>query len=109
MDWVTGGCEHVEIREPASQTIPFVFNSPHSGRCYTHAFLSESRLDSLAIRRSADHYVDDLFAAAPELGAPFLIANFPRAYLAVNRAHSELDPKMFYGPLPAYDNTHALL
>src|SRR3546814_5479491 len=72
MDWVTGGCEHFEIREPTSQTIPFVFNSPHSGRCYTHAFLSGSRLDSLAIRRSADHYVDELFAAAPELGAPFL-------------------------------------
>ncbi len=108
MDWVTGGCEHFEIREPASQTIPFVFNSPHSGRCYPHTFLSETRLDSLAIRRSADHYVDELFAAAPELGAPLLIAHFPRAYLDVNREPYELDPKMFDGPLPPYANIGSL-
>ena len=108
MDRATGEIEQFEIREPASQTIPFVYNSPHSGRCYPTAFLHETRLDSIAIRRSADHYVDELFGEAPELGAPLLAAHFPRAYLDVNREPYELDPKMFEGPQPPFANISSL-
>jgi N-formylglutamate amidohydrolase len=104
MDFTAGDLEHFEVREPARQTIPFVYNSPHSGRRYPESFLADSNLDSMAIRRSADHYVDDLFADAPELGAPLLAAHFPRAYLDVNREPFELDPRMFDGPLPPYAN-----
>lgn len=104
MDWVTGEFEHFEVREPVEQTIPFVFNSPHSGRCYPLSLLAETRLDSMAIRRSEDHYVDELFAGVTELGAPLLLAHFPRAYLDVNREPYELDPRMFDGPLPPYVN-----
>ncbi|WP_430254890.1 N-formylglutamate amidohydrolase [Neorhizobium sp. DAR64872/K0K18] len=104
MDFNAGDPEHFEVREPARQTIPFVYNSPHSGRCYPESFLADSNLDSMSIRRSADHYVDDLFADAPELGAPLLTAHFPRAYLDVNREPFELDPRMFDGPLPPYAN-----
>ena len=108
MDRAKGDFEQFEIREPACQTIPFVYNSPHSGSEYPSAFLADSRLDSLSIRRSADHYVDELFAAAPELGAPLLAANFPRAYLDVNREPYELDPRMFEGRLPPFANTRSL-
>ncbi|CDN49260.1 N-formylglutamate amidohydrolase [Neorhizobium galegae] len=104
MDCNAGDFEHFEVREPATQTVPFVFNSPHSGSFYPPEFLAESGLDSLAIRRSADHYVDELFADAPELGAPLLLAHFPRAYLDVNREPYELDPRMFDGPLPPFVN-----
>ncbi|RWX79082.1 N-formylglutamate amidohydrolase [Neorhizobium lilium] len=104
MDSPTGDLDHFEVREPVKQTIPFVFNSPHSGRRYPPEFLASSNLDSIAIRRSADHYVDDIFADAPELGAPLLRAHFPRAYLDVNREPYELDPRMFDGPLPSYVN-----
>ncbi len=104
MDCVTAEFDQFEIKEPSLQTIPFVFNSPHSGRCYPKSFLDCARLDSFAIRRSADHYVDELFSTATELGAPMLIANFPRAYLDVNREPYELDPKMFDGPLPSFAN-----
>ncbi|AYD02171.1 N-formylglutamate amidohydrolase [Neorhizobium sp. NCHU2750] len=104
MDQAAGDCQHFEVREPALQTIPFVFNSPHSGSQYPVDFLAESNLDALSIRRSADHYVDELFADAPELGAPLLVAHFPRAYLDVNREPYELDPRMFDGPLPPYVN-----
>ncbi|EUB97098.1 N-formylglutamate amidohydrolase [Rhizobium sp. CF080] len=104
MDCNAGDFEQFEVREPATQTIPFVFNSPHSGSFYPPEFLAESGLDSLAIRRSADHYVDELFADAPELGAPLLRAHFPRAYLDVNREPYELDPRMFDGPLPPFVN-----
>ncbi|MFN7024536.1 MAG: N-formylglutamate amidohydrolase, partial [Pseudorhizobium sp.] len=108
MDRAAGDFRHFDITEPTAQTIPFVYNSPHSGRHYPSAFLNDARLDSVAIRRSADHYVDELFSAAPDLGAPLLAANFPRAYLDVNREPYELDPKMFAGPLPPFANISSL-
>lgn len=92
------------VREPDDQRIPFVFNSPHSGRRYSDAFLAQSRLDARAIRRSEDHYVDELFGRAVELGAPMLVAHFPRAFLDVNREPYELDPRMFDGALPPHAN-----
>ncbi len=90
-----------EVREPLSHTIPFVYNSPHSGRIYPPEFIAQSRLEGVSIRRSEDHYVDELFADASALGAPLLLANFPRAYLDVNREPYELDPRMFDGSAAA--------
>ena len=92
------------MREPSQHRIPFVFNSPHSGRFYPRDFIAQTRLDGLAIRRSEDHFVDELFSSAPELGAPLLLAHFPRAYVDVNREPYELDPRMFDGALPPYAN-----
>lgn len=62
--------EFFEVLEPASQRIPFVFNSPHSGRHYPQFFLDQSRLDPHSIRRSEDHFVDELFRSATFLGRP---------------------------------------
>ncbi|MEJ6846990.1 N-formylglutamate amidohydrolase [Sinorhizobium fredii] len=97
-----------EVLEPASQRIPFVFNSPHSGRYYPQTFLEQSRLDSHSIRRSEDHFVDELFQSATHLGAPLLRAHFPRAFLDVNREPYELDPRMFDGVLPAHANISSM-
>ena len=88
------------VFEPAEGNCPFIFASPHSGRLYPESFLGASCLDGLALRRSEDAFVDELFASAPALGAIFLTARFPRAYVDVNRAESEIDPSMFDGPLP---------
>ncbi len=71
-----------------------VFASPHSGDHYQESFLSQSVLDNLQIRSSADAYVDQLFGAAPRLGAPLLAATAPRAYVDLNRAPDELDPAL---------------
>ncbi|PDT03035.1 N-formylglutamate amidohydrolase [Rhizobium chutanense] len=100
--------ELFEVHEPVSQSIPFVYNSPHSGRIYPPEFIAQSRLEGIAIRRSEDHYVDELFGSAVVLGAPLLAANFPRAYLDVNREPYELDPRMFDGLLPPYANVNSL-
>jgi N-formylglutamate amidohydrolase len=91
-----------EILEPAEQTVPVVFASPHSGQDYTPGFLSLSRLDPVTLRRSEDAFVDDIFAAAPGAGAPLIRAHFPRAYVDPNREAFELDPAMFEDPLPDY-------
>ena len=108
MNGMTDDCELFEVREPEAQSIPFVYNSPHSGRRYPLEFLDESQLDSLAIRRSEDHFVDELFGAAPDFGAPLLLAHFPRAFVDVNREPYELDPRMFSDPLPPFANSHSV-
>ncbi len=97
-----------DILGPSSQSVPFVFNSPHSGRHYPLGFLSASRLDSAAIRRSEDAFVDELFQSVVAIGAPLVRAHFPRAYLDVNREPYELDPKMFEDRLPSYVNIRSI-
>lgn len=92
----------LHIDAPASQSLPMVLASPHSGRRYPAAFLAQSALDPLTLRRSEDSYVDELFAAAPGKGMPLLKALFPRAYIDVNRDAYELDPAMFAGRLPDF-------
>ena len=97
-----------DVLSPADQRLPFVFNSPHSGRQYPESFLAASRLDARSIRRSEDAYVDELFSHVVPLGAPMLRAHFPRAYLDVNREPYELDPKMYDGRLPSYANIRSI-
>ncbi len=82
-----------------------ILTSPHSGRAYPEEFLASSRLNALSIRRSEDSFVEELFAAGPELGMTLLAADFPRAYCDANREAWELDPDMFEDPLPKYVNT----
>jgi len=94
----------LNVHEPAARRLPLVLASPHSGSEYPADFVAASRLDPLALRQSEDSFVDELFAAAPQLGAPLLSARFPRAYLDVNREAYELDPAMFSDALPSYVN-----
>jgi N-formylglutamate amidohydrolase len=85
-----------------------VLSSPHSGENYPADFIAASRLDRMALRRSEDSFVDELFAAAPALGAPLIRALFPRAYVDPNREAWELDPAMFAEALPDFVNTGSL-
>jgi len=91
--------------QPPEQTAPLVFASAHSGRDYAPEFVASVRLDPVGLRRSEDSFVDELFAAAPEYGAPLLAATFPRAFCDANREAWELDPAMFEEPLPDWVNT----
>jgi N-formylglutamate deformylase len=92
--------EPVRVLRKQRQRVPFVFASPHSGRLYPPSFAERSRLGPMALRRSEDAYVEELFDSVLELGAPMLVARFPRAYVDANRAPTELDPAMFEGVLP---------
>lgn len=98
----------VVVHAPARQTVPFVYASPHSGRAYPEPFLQQARLDPMALRRSEDCFVDELFAGAPRVGAPLVAALFPRAYCDANREPYELDPAMFVDDLPKYANTTSM-
>jgi N-formylglutamate deformylase len=95
----------IMLSQPERQTVPLVFASPHSGRNYSAEFVAAARLDVLALRRSEDGFVDELFAGAPSFGAPLLAATFPRAFCDANREPWELDPGMFEERLPPWVNT----
>ncbi len=92
------------VTAPAEQRVPYVFNSPHSGRIYPPSFLAASRLNSSQIRGSEDFHVDQLLQGVVHVGAPLMQAHFPRAFLDVNREPYELDQKLFGNKLPAYSN-----
>jgi N-formylglutamate amidohydrolase len=102
------GLPAFEVDWPKNRRYPIVINSPHSGSHYPSDFLATSRLDRQAIRRSEDTHVDALAQPAAALGCPLLKANFPRAWLDVNREPYELDPKMFDGRLPTYANVRSV-
>lgn len=95
----------VTVARPTRQSAPLVFASAHSGRDYPDAFVAAARLDPIRLRRSEDGFVDELFAAAPDHGAPLLAARFPRAFCDANREAWELDPAMFEETLPDWVNT----
>jgi N-formylglutamate amidohydrolase len=97
-----------EIIEPGQWRGPVVFNSPHSGSVYPRAFLTASRLEVTALRRSEDSFVDELALGVVERGYPLMRAHFPRCYVDVNREPYELDPRMFEGRLPSFANTRSM-
>ncbi len=97
-----------ESFEPCVIETPFVLNSPHSGRVYPLSFLQQSRLGNLSVRKSEDFMVDLLIEGGAGYGIPMLKANFPRAFLDVNREPYELDPNMFEGKLPNYINARSI-
>jgi N-formylglutamate deformylase len=82
---------------PAERRSCAVFSSPHSGSDYPAALLGRTLLDPLQIRSSEDAFVDELFARAPEAGAPLLAARVPRACVDLNRAPDDLDPALIAG------------
>ena len=97
--------ETYEVIAPRIQAVPFIYSSPHSGTAYLREFLEQSKLDVRSLRRSEDAFVDELFTAAPDIGAPMLRAVVPRSFLDLNREPLELDPDMFEDAVPAHANT----
>lgn len=52
------------------------------------------------LERAEDNYIDDLFSSAPAHGATLLCALFPRTYVDVNRAVSDIDMDLMHGHWP---------
>lgn len=90
----------------ADNPSPFTFSLPHSGRTYTPEFIESSRLDLINLRSSEDAYVDELFADIAALGGNKLTAQFPRAYVDVNRYEIDLDPALFIEDIPTFNRAN---
>lgn len=59
--------------------------------------MGASRLPAVQLRSSEDAFVDHLFSAAPEFGAPLIAARVPRACVDLNRSPDDLDPALISG------------
>lgn len=89
------------IRRAPAESVParpLVVDSPHSGRAYPEDFGHAAPIELL--RRAEDAFVDDLFEAAPEHGAGYLKALFPRSYIDPNRHEGEIDENMLAAVWP---------
>ena len=78
------------INKPKHISLPFVFESPHSGRNYPTDFKTQCSEHSLKFQE--DPYIDQIFAKVCSHGAVLLEALFPRNYIDVNRRQREVDP-----------------
>ena len=77
-----------------------LLNSSHSGRNYLEFIKHFSNLSLNDLRKSEDSYIDLLFDNKM-LNINFLIANFPRIFIDLNRSPLELDPSMWSGSFNA--------
>jgi len=78
--------------------VPLVLDSPHSGRDFPADF--KPIVSQAELREAEDCYVDELYAAAHELGAPLLAATFPRTYVDPNRHAGDVDLELIEGSWP---------
>lgn len=88
----------VVVRRPVGPSGPVVVDSPHSGMVLPADFGTAAPLE--ALRSTWDAFVDELWGGAPEVGATLVCATFPRAYLDVNRAESDIDESLLDAPWP---------
>jgi N-formylglutamate deformylase len=90
----------ISLENPPSQALPLVVAVPHAGRDYDARFIAGSSLNETRRRLIEDSFTDELASRASVLGAPLLVARFPRIWLDVNRDWRELDPLLIEGDLP---------
>ena len=83
---------------PLGNPIALVVDSPHSGTFYPEDF--GFVCDGEMLRMAEDTHVQDLFAMAPMLGGTLVHARFPRSYIDVNRAETDIDPALLDGRWP---------
>ena len=88
----------VSVARPTVDALPIVIDSPHSGRHYPADFGYAAPFELL--RRGEDLFIDQLYAHAPSLGATFVAANFPRAYIDPNRVLEDIDEALLDAPWP---------
>ncbi|MEK6244810.1 MAG: N-formylglutamate amidohydrolase [Pseudomonadota bacterium] len=88
----------VEIRGPQAPALPLVLDSPHSGHDFPGDF--GAAVSEAELREGEDCFVDELYAAGPEMGAPLLAALWPRTYLDPNRHAGDVDLDLIQGPWP---------
>ena len=84
---------------PEKPVAPIIVDSPHSGTNYPTDF--DCLVPNIMLRRAEDSYVDELFSDAPQHGATFIEALYPRSYIDPNRSLDDLDPDLLDDDWPA--------
>jgi N-formylglutamate amidohydrolase len=84
----------------AALKFPVLVSVPHSGREYPSELLANLNVSASHLLRLEDRYADRLAASAIASGFPAIIARKPRAWVDLNRSHTEIDPDMVVGMDP---------
>ncbi len=79
----------VTVIPARSELAPLVLDSPHTGMLFPDDF--RPALPMADCMRVNDWFVDELFGAGPDHGAPLILAEFRRAYIDPNRDTTDLD------------------
>src|SRR5438046_2771163 len=87
-----------EIHRPPAKAL-LLYDSPHSGRYYPPDFRMGAPLAE--VRRGEDAYVDELLLPSVAEGAVLLANAYPRCYIDVNRAITDIDPAQLSEPWPS--------
>src|SRR5438128_796463 len=82
--------------DPASELVPLVLDSPHSGEHYPDDFDHSPPREQ--VRRAEDTHVARLYRNAIAFGATLIEANFPRAYIDANRSLADVDLSLLDEP-----------
>lgn len=89
---------NVTVSWKADTTVALLLSFPHSGESYPDDFGYAQALPFNVIDYPSDKYVDALFAHGDALGLSSIRANFPRAYIDVNRHQHDIDSTMIEEP-----------
>ena len=81
--------------DPETTPAPLIVDVSRSGREYPKEF--RSPLPFTVLHDNVSMYVEDLWAAAPKVGATMLYCSFPNTFMDVNRKEDDLDPAVIDG------------
>lgn len=84
--------------DPDLSPVPVVVDVSRSGRDYPPEF--RSPIPFTTLHDNVSMYVEELWGAAPSLGATLLFCSFPNTFIDVNRTVKDLDPEVIDGSWP---------
>ncbi len=88
--------DSVRIHRPPRGVARLLYDSPHSGRYYPPDFATIAQ--GADLRRGEDAYVDELLHGATRFETCVLEATYPRVYIDVNRAETDVDVGLLAEP-----------
>ena len=88
-----------------NKLLPIIISIPHSGSTYSQNFLKNILLKKKELQYSEDNYVDKILGKTLN-NISYVMANFPRAFIDVNRSPLELDPLMISSDIPVFDTSN---
>ncbi|GLQ08167.1 N-formylglutamate amidohydrolase [Devosia yakushimensis] len=89
---------NITVNWNADSEVPLLLSFPHSGATYPDDFGYDASLPFNVVDYPSDKYVDELFDGGAALGLGSIRANFPRAYIDVNRHQHDIDGTMLEAP-----------
>jgi N-formylglutamate deformylase len=84
------------ISPSGNDTLPLIFDSPHSGHLFPNDFVS--KVAKADLMTGWDAFVDELWLGVVTNKAYLLLANISRMYVDLNRAPNDIDPTLLDKP-----------